>query len=962
MGIVTVDTKYGPIDVTIGGDEPTPKEIFKLDDIKFNTKNYLPEDVIANYEKTQKGQSLDFDYETGIQDTKLRAMLGRADSKADQEKVLREGFDLLETEYTRDNLGNLALTPEGALKFGVETEKPVLIDERGFTRQDLSDLSGLGTTLVGGVSGALIGQAAIPVPILGAVIGATIGGGAGKAAEEGIEAFQGVQAQTGSEITKDIIKEGLISGAGEGIFGIAGKVFRLASGTSRVGKGVPEERVKDILTADDKGYMLSLGTIGAPSLAARQQAIAEKALGTSKRLRNNHAKIMEDLKWLRGADGEVDVQGAADALTSAAKIGDTKLSSASRVQEKKLLTHMEDIANNLGRAADQDVAITDDLFAAFQQSYKAFDDLVETQFLKINNAIDDTVGDAAIFNTGTISKDALQMSKRFDNAQVGTNPHKAGLVLKEIAQLGKKASFGQLYYARKSLRDTGMFNITSDTIGGVVDDFLPQIDNLLNINSIDTFVAPLLKGPQNAASLKLIREASEDLDKARSFYKRGNKKFESVNSAISKKSLINAVRNDAEINPQQVMRSLIRKNNPKLLQDAEKTIDEFKGAGSFAPLKERLASEWLRDTLSKSTNTKTGSFSGYKFKQKLDEIGSTADELFGTNVKEVKKLAEQLNALSLRNIDQKVIEDFAAAGADDTGINLLRNLAKAQDDQAKFNRNRINKKLASGDLTATEAAEFIADGSMRAEDITSLRKFFENDADAIGKIQTYYMDNLIGDFEKNFLTDKTQFAKFGDRLLKNKAKIQVIYGKEMAAEMDDFGKIMKLLGESTSGGDLVAANIAASPLENLGTIAKLSIIGQLFSSPRFYKAFTNKYKKLSSGENVKTRGQIAGELLKDSLSSLIAQGSLQSFDEAATSAVDQATTLIDEFDKTKASNPKPVSSNQTNIPIPEVSPVFDTSQNQSASLQPPTSVRKRAQDDPQLASILLGGLGNSAFL
>ena len=224
------------------------------------------------------------------------------------------------------------------------------------------------------------------------------------------------------------------------------------------------------------------------------------------------------------------------------------------------------------------------------------------------------------------------------------------------------------------------------------------------------------------------------------------------------------------------------------------------------------------------------------------------------------------------------------------------------------------------------------------------------------------MDNLIGDFEKNFLTDKTQFAKFGDRLLKNKAKIQVIYGKEMAAEMDDFGKIMKLLGESTSGGDLVAANIAASPLENLGTIAKLSIIGQLFSSPRFYKAFTNKYKKLSSGENVKTRGQIAGELLKDSLSSLIAQGSLQSFDEAATSAVDQATTLIDEFDKTKASNPKPVSSNQTNIPIPEVSPVFDTSQNQSASLQPPTSVRKRAQDDPQLASILLGGLGNSAFL
>ena len=551
MGVVSVDTKYGPLNFSIKGDTPSATEQLKIQDVLVDKESYFSKEDIANYEKTQKGQSVDFDYVTGIQDTKLRAMLGRADSKEDEEKVLREGFNLLETEYTRDNLGNLALTPEGALKFGVETDKPVLIDERGFTRQDLSDLSGLGTTLVGGVGGALIGQAAIPVPILGAVIGATFGGGAGKAVEEGIEAFQGVQAQTGSEITKDIIKEGLISGAGEGIFGVAGKVFRLASGASRVGKGVPEDRIKDILTADEKGYMLSLGTIGAPSLAARQQAIVEKALGTSKRLRNNHTKIMEDLKWLRGADGEVDVQGAADALTSAARIGDTKLSSAARVQEKNLLTHMEDIANNLGRAADQDVAITDDLFAAFQQSYKAFDNLVETKFLKINNAIDDAVGDKAIFKTGTISTDALQMSKRFDNAQVGTNPHKAGLILKEIAQLGKKASFGQLYYARKSLRDTGMFNITSDTIGGVVDDFLPQIDNLLNINSIDEFVAPLLKGPKNAASLKLIREASEDLDIARSFYKQGSKKFESVNSAISKKSLINAVRNDAEINPQQ---------------------------------------------------------------------------------------------------------------------------------------------------------------------------------------------------------------------------------------------------------------------------------------------------------------------------------------------------------------------------------------------------------------------------
>jgi len=958
MGVISVDTKYGPLNFSIKGETPSAAEQLKIQDVLIDKESYFSKEDIENYQKSQKGESINFDYETGVQDTKLRSMLGRADTNEEQEKVLREAFGLNETEYTRDQRGRLALMPEGAQKFGIETEVPILIDEKGFTRQDLSDLSGLGTTLVGGVGGAIAGQAAIPVPVLGAVIGAAIGGGAGKATEEGIEALQGVQDQAGSEIAKDIAKEALISGAGEGVFGLAGKAFRVASGAGRVGKGLPEERITDIVEAEKRGYLPSLDAIGAPSLIARQQAIAEKALGTSARLRKNHENIMRDLQWLRGAGDEVDIQGAANALTDAARLGDKTLSSAVRDQEKRLLKHMDEIAVNLGKAAEKDTAIQDDLFAAFQQSYKAFDDLAEAEFVNINNAIRNSAGDEAIFSTRGIAEDAAKQARRFENAQVGTNPHKAGMILREIAELGDKASFSQLYYARKSLRDTGMFNITSDTIGGVVDDFLPQIDNVIDLAGKTTgnFLNKALPGSANVGSRKLIRDAVRDLGRARNFYKEGNKKFEKVSSAIGKKTLINAVRNDVTVNTKDAMRSLVRKDNPQLLQDAAKAIDDFAGEGTFAPLRERIASEWLRDTLSSSINTKTGKFSGSKFKTNLDKIGSTADELFGKNVSEVRKLAEQLNALSLRNIDQKVIDDFVASGADESGVNLLKNLSKALDDEARFNRNRINKKLSSGDLTATEAAEFIADGSMRAEDITSLRKFFDNDAEAMGKIQTYYMDNLIGDFEKNFLTDRTQFAKFGDRLAKNKAKIEVIYGKEMADEMQQFGRTMKLLGESASGGDLVAANIAASPLENLGTIARLSVVGKLFSSPRFYKAFTQKYKKLAQGEDVKTRGQIAGELISDSISSFMAQGTAQSMDEIATSAVNQATALMGDLDQASAPAPSPVT--RTSVPVPEVSPVADLPPMPTAK----PSIRQRAAENPAVAATLLGGLGNVGLL
>lgn len=416
MGNVTVKSRFGDIDVKIAGDTPTFEEFLKIDDIKSNPKAYLPEDVIKSYQTSLRGESADFDYQTGVQDTKLRAMLGRADTAEDEEKVLREGFGLTETEFTRDRRGRLALTPEGAQKFGIETEVPVLIDESGFTRQDLADLSGLGTTITGAVGGALAGQAAIPVPVLGAVIGAAVGGGAGKAAEEGIEALQGVQAQTGREVLGDVAKEALISGAGEGVFGLAGKAFRVVSGTGRVGKGLPEERIQDIAAAEKRGYLPALSAIGAPSLVARQQGISEKALGTSARLRKNHENIMRDLSWLRNSAGEVDVEGAARVLTDAAKTGNTALKTVVKNGEKRIIEHMRSIADDLGRASQRDDAITDDLFNIFKESYRSFDDIVEAKFLNINNALKDSVGDNAVFRTGGIAKDAAQAAKKFENA------------------------------------------------------------------------------------------------------------------------------------------------------------------------------------------------------------------------------------------------------------------------------------------------------------------------------------------------------------------------------------------------------------------------------------------------------------------------------------------------------------------------------------------------------------------
>ena len=974
MGVVNVDTKYGPIAVTIKGDSPNIDEVLEINKIKYNTKDYLPKDFLTEYETKSKGFDVGFDTTTGIQDGKLRRMLGRADTPEDEEKVLREGFGLTEDQYTRDSRGRLALTPQGAQVFGLETDKPVLVDETGFSKNDFSDLTGLGTVIGGGVTGAIAGTA-VGGPI-GGIIGAALGGGGGKAIEEGTESLQGVQAQESGEILKDIGKEALIAGAGEGIVAGVAKVFRVASGTGRVGAKLPEEKVEDILNAatfrgreEGKGYMASLNAIGAPSLVARQQAISEKALGTSARLRQNHQNIMEDLSWLRGTGdgGDVDIQAVAESLRSAAESGNNALSVAAKNSEKQLLNHMENIANNLGRAATKDVDIDQNLFNIFKQSYKSFDDATKVKFRNIDASINDVVGTDKIFNTKALADAARINADDFVAVSGSTTQGVAKDALLKIAALGDNASFSQIYRARKNLRDVHMSNIRSDTIGTIEKNYMYQLNNLLDGASVDRAVNALQRGPSGRfmpgytrAQKDLLKQASNDLRGARQFYKDGNRNFEKINDAISKKDLINAVRNDDVINPAGLMNSLVRNDNAKLLKEAGEAIDANIGAGTFAPIREQIAAQWLRTNLNKSMNTTSGKFSASRFKEKVDALGSTADELFGANADEVRRLAEQLNVLSLKNIDESVIKNFTDAGADLPAIGLLKDLRKKSSELATFQRNTINKKLADGNLTDTEAANFISDSAMRAEDVKTLFNILRAQPDGaaqIARIQTKYMDDLIGDFDKTFLTDKNQFAKFGDRLAKNEAKLIEIYGPDTAADMKQFGKIMKLLGESASGGDLVAANIAANPLENLGTIARLSVVGRVFSSGPFYSSFLKKYKKQGAGADLRTRRQIAGELMADAFRGVIVQGIPQTIDEGITTATNQATALLgNQMEKMNTPAPKP----QTRTSVPDVQPGSLPEPQMIPGQQP--SLRERAAQNPAAAATLLGGLGSAGLL
>ena len=119
--------------------------------------------------------------------------------------------------------------------------------------------------------------------------------------------------------------------------------------------------------------------------------------------------------------------------------------------------------------------------------------------------------------------------------------------------------------------------------------------------------------------------------------------------------------------------------------------------------------------------TNQAKFSGKTFAQAYEKLGKSADELFGADAQAVKKLAEQMDALSLTNLNQSVIDEvIAKAGVNTAGINLLKNVVGKQKELATFNKNSVMKKLRDGNLEESEAALVLANPSTSAQDMSKI--------------------------------------------------------------------------------------------------------------------------------------------------------------------------------------------------------------------------------------------------
>tara|TARA_B100000674_G_scaffold95529_1_gene68090 strand:- start:134 stop:829 length:696 start_codon:yes stop_codon:yes gene_type:complete len=222
-----------------------------------------------------------------------------------------------------------------------------------------------------------------------------------------------------------------------------------------------------------------------------------------------------------------------------------------------------------------------------------------------------------------------------------------------------------------------------------------------------------------------------------------------------------------------------------------------------------------------------------------------------------------------------------------------------------------------------------------------------NSDELVNNIRASYMENLIQDFGENFLQDPKSYGLFAKRIKESDNKLDIIFDKDLAEKIKKFGRVLELNSKTAEAGSLVAANIAASPLQNLGKLLRLSIIGRALSSDLFYKNFNKSLKK--------------GEPSPNALALALTQFITQLTDENVSEGIRQTESLLgNQLDKIKSQISLPTPSSDLgglNITAPNIT----TPTTPTPTVGPQSSLRQRIKDDPAAANVLLGGLGSAGL-
>ena len=951
MAIINVETPQGVVKVEIAGDQPTQQESNAIKSQFFGNKqkdltfdDLLAETKTTSQPKDQPTQA-NFDTESGIQNFGLRSLLSFAENNAEEEAILaKQGFST--ADYTRDNRGRLALTPSGAAKVGVQTDKNVLIDEEGFSRNDLSDLVGIFPELAGGVIGAVKGATigtAVATPgfgtLLGGAIGAFVGGSSGSLAEEAIEGLVGVSKQTAGEIATDAVVEGGIAAGGELLFGIPILAFRaIAPSGKKFIKEASKEDLRITAKGIEKGLEPTIAQIKGRPIAAKFQQLQESVLGGSPRTQKIAAAMEKEMNELNSFISQAATEGsqksAGDLFIEFEKKFGKELAQKQTKAYGSIMSALKQSADNLAGGLERNQLIDDNVFNFVQQSAKNFEDTMSQQWATINEVIETSIGDARIIPTTLVKEVADLAEKKFAQAGTGrlaTEEGRIGLSLAEdLRALGDKASFTDAYQLRRKLWDLknapktdaeltqkaiidGSVNLTQ-----VWDDAIRKVDNLLLRSNIDSLTKDITEQLGSDAFGK-IQVASKLLPTARQQFREGTALYNNISSTLGSKELVEQMRSGSfNIARPGALTGLTQKvvgngGTPTGLNRLKKALDDTQ----YNQIKTQMGKEWLQGALNKTgfDSINPTNFKPNEFIKSLDDLGDTGVELYGrAEYNRLKQVAKGFEDLKLTNLDEEVITNAVAQGLDQGVATAMRGALETLQETSRLRDRSVFTKIRENKLDPEEALDFVlAPGTTRG-DIRAVMNFYKNSPAELKTIRGSYVENMLDNVGAVTNADgMKQLAKNIARADKSN-KLDIIFPNTgdtagIATNIRDFGKILNKISTNIPKGDLVAAGILANVFNNVGRIAKMFVLGQLFTGKKAMKEIVEASKKLENTANP-TAEQKRVFLTAVSNAFRPGQAITQSVQESVNEASDQISAVAENTGVTQAV--KNIGANTTN--------------------------------------------------
>ena len=955
-----------------------------------------------------------FDYTTGADGT-LRSLLSFAETDGDREAILKKMVG--EAGFVRDAGGNLALTQEGQKARGMKPiGKNLVIDETGFSMRDISDLAGIVPETVGAVAGAIIGGG--PTFGLGAVAGAGIGAGLGQAAEEVIEGWLGVQTQSLGEVTKDVLKEAAIGAAGEAI---AGTVIAIGRGVIGGGKklagragNMAEEPIDAAIrlrlergdSLIERGYIPSLGSLGANERIAYLQKFGENASKDTTRIKANLAAALREREaFLAGISGD-PVETLGIEATKMAPKRFNELNAAKQKADKLYISALDDSINLLRKSVDEGFELNTSTLGAITKAFDSFqkttfdgyggvDDILSQITGKITLAdgtkVSRTGGQLRIFDTKNLMARFKDYEEDFGRALLEGPVATAYDALKGFQKNQQgRASFKNLVNLRKNVNDELMFG--SSTAGTKqLQDIRGALDTMLD----DETILKSVTGLSKKADKDLLVQAAKLRLTQQGVYKKGIQRFEDLSSIGVIKS-INGLKSLAETSPREIsdkfFKKVIQNDSPQRLTAV------LKGVDNPDELLANLSRSFLDDALETAGRDPINpqSFNGKTFAKKIKDLKTTGKVLFGKDWNKIQKLANSINQADIAGkLSMDDIARVRAAGGNKGMVGAMEDVVEAQKQIDIASSTSVVKDLDPSNVSVYSSYDDVVSAltrnSLTESETIQIMKFFDGNDQLIQSMRNVVLQDIMKVVDDKVLESAQNAGSLRKTLDEYKPRsLSRILGDDTYKALDSFADDLVMLGDAGKEGAIAAGSIWSQmfshPLNVLGRIGKFKAMATMFSSPQNVKKYIEMRK--AAANNPEARGNVMLAMMnqaaldegidvggKAALAGRVASGVGSLTGQASRIGLQSQPRLVlneegpfRQKSRTSVPNvqPSPINLNPPNIP--EVR----QQQTRSAPLSPieriqqeavrKMSLRDRARENPAVAASLLGGLGNAGLL